>query len=275
LSKFEKQFLKYFWLSSRHFIGFSFSFLAFASGAQLALAADDTSQKAIDYFKAGRYELACPLFERLVDRNTNDIRAQYYLALVCQKLGQTDRAIFLFEKIASTSPTSAEAKLSKQAIALMPQGKGNTSNAATEQSTSTTAVAAAAAAAAASPVSSVSSSSSGSSVSRVDEIGYWRQVKSMFPQNELPAILLLKPKYRSAIFSGQSTRATITNAEYTGTQREADERWIQQFQAQESNYKPIKNITVAGYPINSFVGYKVGNSGRFFDGDGFCYKVFF
>ena len=96
-----------------------------------------------------------------------------------------------------------------------------------------------------------------------------------FLRMNCPAILLLKPKYRSAICSGQSTRATITNAEYTGTQREADERWIQQFQAQESNYKPIKNITVAGYPINSFVGYKVGNSGRFFDGDGFCYKVFF
>jgi hypothetical protein len=97
----------------------------------------------------------------------------------------------------------------------------------------------------------------------------------MFSAGELPAVLLLKPKYRASVLSGQSNPTTITSSEYTGTQRETDERWVAQFQAQESSYRPVKNITVAGYPINSFVGYKVGSSPRFFDSDGLCYKVFF
>jgi hypothetical protein len=273
--------------SSRNFQSISITICALIFGANLAFAADDTSQKAVDYFKAGRYEEACPLFERLVDRNSNDIRAQYYLAIVCQKLGQYSRASFLFEKIVATAPTSAEARLSKQALSSTSQGGGaatkehsNISGSSNTSSTSSTS---------ASSASSASSTSSGSSVNqkfsstmtqnlsipRVDEIDYWRKVKSVLPENAQPAALLLKPKYRTDFLSGRATVDTITNADYTSTQRETDNRWIQQFQSQESSFRPVKNITVAGYDINQFVGYKIGNLPRFFDSDGLCYKVFF
>lgn len=259
-------------LSCRNFQSISITICALVFGANLAFAADDTSQKAVDYFKAGRYEEACPLFERLVERNSNDIRAQYYLAIVCQKLGQNSRASFLFEKIVATAPTSAEARLSKQALSSASQGGGaatkehsnisgssNTASTASIPSTSSTA----------------SIPSTSSSVPRVDEIDYWRKVKSVVPENALPAALLLKPKYRADFLSGRTTVDTITNADYTSSQREIDSRWIQRFQSQESSFRPVKNITVAGYDINQFVGYKIGNLPRFFDSDGLCYKVFF
>jgi hypothetical protein len=109
-----------------------------------------------------------------------------------------------------------------------------------------------------------------SAVQRIDEIAYWRRVKQAdFKSPKM--ILKLKPKFREDILSRRIPLAQLRSAEYD------DQNWIKAHQEAEKNFKPEEgsNLTVAGYDINQFVGYKCGKVENFFDEDGLCYKVYF
>ncbi len=110
---------------------------------------------------------------------------------------------------------------------------------------------------------------------RLDEIAYWRKVKQMsFSGEVVTNILRLKPKYRADILSKRMTLETIP---YSKEERAADEKWIHAQQQQEKNFKPAEGaqISVAGYDIDKYVGYKCGIGEIMKNCDGFCYKVFF
>ncbi len=86
---------------------------------------------------------------------------------------------------------------------------------------------------------------------------------------------MLKPQYRGQYLAGR-TYLEIRQQNYSSDRQDADERWVAAHQSAERSFHPEPNslIAVAGYPIENFVGYRVGNA-RFFDRDGMCYKVFF
>jgi tetratricopeptide (TPR) repeat protein len=119
------------------------------------------------------------------------------------------------------------------------------------------------------------SAGGGSDVPRIDELAYWRQVKNAADPQELHKGLMLKPQYRSEFLSGRSV-SDIMQKYYSESDKAADERWIASHQSLERSFKNETNLNlaVAGYDIQQFVGYRSG-SGRFYDNDGICYKVFF
>jgi tetratricopeptide (TPR) repeat protein len=84
-----------------------------------AAVADEVSQTAYAYFDAGRYKEAYPLFTRMVNRDASDLRAQYYLAVVCQRVGQIHNAIQMYVRIVSLAPKSNEARYSKAALDIL------------------------------------------------------------------------------------------------------------------------------------------------------------
>lgn len=89
----------------------------------LAEPTDELSQTAFAYFNAGRYKESYPLFLRMVKRDGSDLRAKYYLALVCQKTGQAHNAIQMYVQIVSIAPNSNEAKYSKVALNILAHRK--------------------------------------------------------------------------------------------------------------------------------------------------------
>jgi tetratricopeptide (TPR) repeat protein len=90
-----------------------------ASGAP----ADQVSQTAYEYFDAGRYKDAYPLFLRMVNRDSSDLRAKYYLAVVCQRTGQIHNAIQMYVQIVALAPQSNEARYSKAALNILAHRK--------------------------------------------------------------------------------------------------------------------------------------------------------
>jgi hypothetical protein len=113
-------------------------------------------------------------------------------------------------------------------------------------------------------------------VPRIDEIAYWRQVKRMSLDGEARTqALRLKPKFRADVLSG---RLAIDQLPYSKTDRSIDEKWIQAHQQMERDFQQQadQTISVAGYDINQFVGYRCGkNNWNAYDDDGICYKVYF
>jgi tetratricopeptide (TPR) repeat protein len=115
-----------------------------------------------------------------------------------------------------------------------------------------------------------------SDVPRIDELAYWRQLKNVSDRQELHQALMLKPQYRAEYLSGRSIVSDIMQKHYFDSDKAADERWIASHQSLERSFKTEIDppVAVAGYGIQQFVGYRSG-SGRFYDKDGICYKVFF
>jgi tetratricopeptide (TPR) repeat protein len=85
--------------------------------------ADEVGQTAYAYFDAGRYKESYPLLMRMVNRDPSDLRAQYYLALVCQRTGQIHNAIKIYVQIVSRAPNSNEATYSKAALNILAHRK--------------------------------------------------------------------------------------------------------------------------------------------------------
>jgi tetratricopeptide (TPR) repeat protein len=114
------------------------------------------------------------------------------------------------------------------------------------------------------------------SVPRIDELSYWHQIGPVVSESERHEALMLKPKYRQVLLSGQKKLGAILT-DYSDTERETDDRWIKAHQAalQSFHPQPDQLISVAGYNPNQFVGYRIGKQQRIPDQDGICYKVFF
>ena len=110
----------------------------------------------------------------------------------------------------------------------------------------------------------------------IDELAYWEQLRRGGARPDLHNGLMLKPEYRSQYLAGHAV-PEIKNEHYSSDKQDTDERWISAHQAALKSFRADAGLplAVANYPIEAFVGYKAGQQVRFFDQDGFCYKVFF
>lgn len=71
------------------------------------LANDNDFQKAENYFKQEKYELAKPIFESIVKENPNNLQAIEYLGDIAGYAKKWDDAIFYYEKLKIAKPNTA------------------------------------------------------------------------------------------------------------------------------------------------------------------------
>lgn len=81
---------------------FSYLFLISINGHE------NDFQKAENYFKAEKYELAKPLFESIVKENPKNLKAIEYLGDIAGHYENWDTAIYYYEKLKKANPNEAD-----------------------------------------------------------------------------------------------------------------------------------------------------------------------
>jgi hypothetical protein len=88
--------------------------------------------------------------------------------------------------------------------------------------------------------------------------------------------LVIRPQYREAmLLSATETYADLIAREYDDAARDSDLAWAQRLRDAQRALIPTATLAAAGYPIDVYVGYRVGPQRRLIDEHGYGYKVFF
>lgn len=87
--------------------------------------------------------------------------------------------------------------------------------------------------------------------------------------------LVIRPGWREEILSTNATYRTILDREYTSDLRASDAAWAESLRAGQRSFAGTDTLSAAGYPIEVYVGYKVGSRAATRDAAGYTFKVFF
>lgn len=120
----------------------------------------------------------------------------------------------------------------------------------------------------------------------LDEPGYLSQLLVNRPvlmsmhsgsvQDPAYLALVIRPQFRDQIlFHKPDTYQTIMTRQYSMEERASDVAWVKALQQAQLQFQSDASVYPAGYPIQAFVGYKVGPNVPIHDQGGLDYKVFF
>lgn len=118
----------------------------------------------------------------------------------------------------------------------------------------------------------------------LDQQAYYEQLVSRRPELMVrhgesvrdPAwqALVIRPAYREEILSTAATYQSILEREFTADLRTSDAAWASSLRDGQKRHPPTSTLDAAGYPIDVYVGYRIGRRPMPRDADGYTFKAF-
>lgn len=87
--------------------------------------------------------------------------------------------------------------------------------------------------------------------------------------------LVIRPRYRDELLGSETTYEGLVARDYSAAQRSSDAAWAERLRDAQRSLPATPTLRPAGYPIEAYVGYRVGPKGPLVDPIGVTYKVFF